>query len=154
MPEEKQPLSLSPPSSLEHHRQGGEGQEGDISLSSSIDAVLRFFKNVGISEDVPEGAQINDYLSHLIRSFLKVDRIERGRITCILTPSPPLLNYYGSLHGGVVACVAELIAIACARTVSAPENKELFLGELATSYLSTAGRNVSPSLPNLGSFYF
>lgn len=47
------------------------------------------------------------------------------------------------MHGGVVASVAEMVAVACARTVVGKE-KELFLGELSNSYLSAAPQNVSP----------
>lgn len=41
-----------------------------------------------------------------------------------------------------MAAIAELLSIACARTVVA-EDKELFLGELGMSYLSAAPKNVS-----------
>ena len=41
-----------------------------------------------------------------------------------------------------MAAIAELVSIACARTVVA-EDKELFLGELGMSYLSAAPKNVS-----------
>ena len=39
-----------------------------------------------------------------------------------------------------MAAIAELVSIACARTVVA-EDKELFLGELGMSYLSAAPKN-------------
>ena len=51
-------------------------------------------------------------------------------------------NAYGGLHGGAVAALAEMVSIACARTVVG-EDKDLFLGELSMSYLSAAPRNVS-----------
>lgn len=41
-----------------------------------------------------------------------------------------------------MAAVAEMIALACARTVVG-KDKELFLGDLSMSYLSTAPRGVS-----------
>ena len=41
-----------------------------------------------------------------------------------------------------MASIAEIVSIACARTVVA-ESKELFLGELSISYLSGAQTNVS-----------
>ena len=53
-----------------------------------------------------------------------------------------LQNFYGSLHGGAVAAVAEMVSIACVRTVVA-EDKEIFLGDLSISYLSAAPMNVS-----------
>lgn len=53
-----------------------------------------------------------------------------------------LQNFYGSMHGAAVAAVAEMVSIACARTMVG-EDKELFLGELSTSYLSAARTDVS-----------
>lgn len=53
-----------------------------------------------------------------------------------------LQNAFGTLHGGSVGSVVELLSIACARTVVA-EDKELFLGEINVSYLSGAPTNVS-----------
>ncbi|KAJ7951100.1 putative Acyl-CoA thioesterase [Quillaja saponaria] len=49
-------------------------------------------------------------------------------------------NFYKSLHGRALAAGAEIVSIACARTVVA-EEKELFLGELSMSYLSGAPTN-------------
>ncbi|KAJ4955960.1 hypothetical protein NE237_012743 [Protea cynaroides] len=37
----------------------------------------------------------------LLCRLLKVERIELGHVTCLLSIKPPVLNYYGSLHGGV-----------------------------------------------------
>ncbi|CAK9180043.1 unnamed protein product [Ilex paraguariensis] len=60
---------------------------------------------------------------------------------CIYTFSPYIfLNAYGGLHGGAVAAVAEMVSIACARTVVS-KDKDLFLGELSMSYLFAAPRN-------------
>lgn len=50
-----------------------------------------------------------------------------------------LQNYFGTLHGGALAAVAEAISVACARTVVA-ENKEIFLGEQS---MFSAPENVS-----------
>ncbi|KAL6004498.1 hypothetical protein ACLOJK_005051 [Asimina triloba] len=65
--------------------------------------------------------------------ILKVDRIERGRITCVFP------NAYNTLHGGMVASITEAMALGCARSVAG--DKDFFLGELAVSYLSAAGVN-------------
>lgn len=46
-------------------------------------------------------------------------------------------NIYGGMHGGAVAAVAEMVAIACARTVVG-KDKEIFLGDLSNTYLSVA----------------
>lgn len=51
-------------------------------------------------------------------------------------------NIYGGLHGGAVAAITERMSIACARTVVS-DDKELFLGELGISYLSSAPGDVS-----------
>jgi acyl-coenzyme A thioesterase 13 len=65
-----------------------------------------------------------------------------------------LQNFYGSLHGGFVAAdVAETVSIACARTVVA-EDKELSLGELSISYLSSAPMNVRFFFFSLGNYLF
>lgn len=52
-----------------------------------------------------------------------------------------LQNAYNTLHGGMVAAVAEAVGMACAR--AAAGDKEMFLGELSTAYLSAARLNVS-----------
>lgn len=52
-----------------------------------------------------------------------------------------LQNPYNTLHGGAVAAVAEAVALACARAVAG--DREFFLGESATSYLSAARVGVS-----------
>ena len=53
-------------------------------------------------------------------------------------------NTYNTLHGGAVAAVAEAVGMARA----AAGDKEMFLGELSTAYLSAALLDVrSTSLP-------
>ncbi|KAL5727578.1 hypothetical protein ACHQM5_000760 [Ranunculus cassubicifolius] len=107
--------------------------------SSYITKIHGFFENVGISANLPAKSTQKDAYSDLIRTYLKVSHIEPGRITCILTVKSPITNVYGSLHGGALAAVAELVAIACVKSVV--DNKDLFLGELATSYFSAALKN-------------
>ena len=51
-------------------------------------------------------------------------------------------NIFGALHGGAIAAVAEMVSIACARTVVV-EDKDIFLGELGITYLSSVPINVS-----------
>ena len=53
-----------------------------------------------------------------------------------------LQNFYASLHGGAVAAIAEMVSIACARTVVAEDNG-IFLGDMSISYLSAAPIHVS-----------
>ncbi|XP_075668161.1 uncharacterized protein LOC142638056 isoform X1 [Castanea sativa] len=96
---------------------------------------------MGINSDfVPDICKTKDFYSHLIHHIIKPDQVLRGRITCLLTVNPALSNIYGNFHGGAVAAVAEKVSYACARTVLA-ENKDIFLGELSISYLSSAPVN-------------
>ncbi|KAJ4727000.1 acyl-coenzyme A thioesterase 13-like [Melia azedarach] len=94
----------------------------------------------GVSGSIPEDYFSKDFYSNIISGNLKVDKIERGHVTCHLTVHPVIANYYDGLHGGAVAAIAERVAIACAKTVIA-EDKEIFLGELSISYLSAAPKN-------------
>ncbi|XP_022769708.1 uncharacterized protein LOC111313308 [Durio zibethinus] len=102
--------------------------------------VLHFFKNVGISDPNVENYSSKDFYSNLLCNHLKTDSVRRGHVTCFATVKPPIANYFGGLHGGAVAAIAERVAIATARTVVG-EDKEIFLGELGMSYLSAAPKN-------------
>ncbi|XP_059651462.1 uncharacterized protein LOC132299046 [Cornus florida] len=112
----------------------------DEDLSKYKSVVLGFFNNVGVTKHVPERYDSKHFYSNLIGGLLKVHRIERGRISCLLSVKPPVANFYGGLHGAAVAAVAEMVSIACARTVVG-KDKNLFLGELSISYLSAAPEN-------------
>ncbi|XP_057510774.1 uncharacterized protein LOC130793148 [Actinidia eriantha] len=112
----------------------------DLSLQI-LSIIDRFFTGVVVSGDVLETLNAEDFHSDLIRGLLvKVNLIRRGRISCLLSVKPAVTNIFGGFHGGAVASVAEMVSIACARTVVG-KDKELFLGELSTSYLSLAPRN-------------
>ncbi|KAF7844596.1 acyl-coenzyme A thioesterase 13-like [Senna tora] len=106
----------------------------------SASQTLAFFKSFRLNRSLPDISNTDDFYGAFIRGFLKVDRIQRGRITCTVSVRHPITNLFETMHGGGVAAVAELMAIACARTVVA-EDKELFLGELSISYLSGAPIN-------------
>nr|XP_023879164.1 uncharacterized protein LOC111991609 [Quercus suber] len=98
-------------------------------------------QGMGINSDsVPDICKTKDFYSHLIHHIIKPDQVLRGRITCLLTVKPALCNIYDNFHGGVVAAVAEKVSYACARTV-VTEDKDIFLGELSISYLSSAPVN-------------
>ncbi|XP_052169856.1 uncharacterized protein LOC127786476 isoform X2 [Diospyros lotus] len=112
----------------------GEGMN-----SEHVSATVRFFENCGPSATVPQQVEAIS-LSNFVRGLLKVDSIERGRLSCLVSVKPPSTNIYGGMHGGAVASVAERLSIACARTVVG-RDKELFLGELSISYLSAAPLN-------------
>ncbi|KAJ4827396.1 hypothetical protein Tsubulata_038694 [Turnera subulata] len=102
--------------------------------------VQRALASVGIYSSLSENQTSIDFYAHLLRSLLKADRLERGRLTCSFSAVPAILNYYGGVHGAAVAAVAERVTFACARTVVA-EDRELFLGELSVSYLFSARIN-------------
>ncbi|KAK7256686.1 hypothetical protein RIF29_30142 [Crotalaria pallida] len=115
------------------------------SFSNKIDPLhashtLDFFRKMGMAQPVPQSCNVTGSFSSLFRSFIKVDHIQRGRISCTVAVKPPTCNAYGTLHGGSVGSYAEILSIACARTIVA-ENKELFLGEISVSYLSAAPNN-------------
>ncbi|KAG6477855.1 acyl-coenzyme A thioesterase 13 [Zingiber officinale] len=102
-----------------------------------MDAKLRLFPQN--SHEIPGFAQKKGFYSDLHRSILKVDRVERGRVICSLTVDSAVANKYKTLHGGAVASVAEMVSLACAKTVAG--DKDFFLGELTTAYLSSASLN-------------
>ncbi|XWS46038.1 hypothetical protein CRYUN_Cryun14cG0030400 [Craigia yunnanensis] len=104
--------------------------------------VMGFLKDVGISDPNVENYSSKDCYSNLLCNHLKTDTVRRGHITCFATIKPPITNYFGGLHGGAVAAIAERVAIATARTVVGEDN-DIFLGELGISYLSAAPKNVS-----------
>ncbi|GAB4861815.1 hypothetical protein Ancab_037071 [Ancistrocladus abbreviatus] len=102
-----------------------------------VTLVTGFFANVSNCNDLPETSTSKDFFSDLLRSILKVDSITRGSVICSFSVIPAVANFYGGLHGGAVAAVAERVAVACARTIVG-EEEGLFLGELSMSYLSSA----------------
>ncbi|XP_017215190.1 uncharacterized protein LOC108193167 isoform X1 [Daucus carota subsp. sativus] len=112
-----------------------------MEVSAQIVSQLReYLERIGASDTVPLNCTRKDFFSNIVGGLLKVDHVERGHITLYLRVKAAVTNAYGGLHGGVVASVAEMVAVACARTVVGKE-KELFLGELSNSYLSAAPQN-------------
>ncbi|KAL7258874.1 hypothetical protein ACSBR1_004895 [Camellia fascicularis] len=105
-----------------------------------VERVDVFMKRLGASDTIAPEFETKDFFTDFMRGLLKVDRIDRGRVSCFVSVKPSATNFYGGLHGGAVASVAEMVSIACARTVVG-KDKELFLGELGISYLSAAPRN-------------
>ncbi|XP_027336567.1 acyl-coenzyme A thioesterase 13-like [Abrus precatorius] len=101
---------------------------------------LQFVDVMGAAIPVPHTCNTHAFFNGFIRSFIKVHLIQRGRISCSIVAKPPICNGYGTLHGGAVATLVEVLATACARTVVA-EDKELFLGEVSISYLSGTPEN-------------
>ncbi|KAL0339408.1 UNVERIFIED_CONTAM: hypothetical protein Sangu_1462900 [Sesamum angustifolium] len=101
-------------------------------------AVVLFFKHMGVLQTIKPQHNVKDSFSNLVGGVLKVVSVDRGKISCLVKVKAPLLLW--GMHGGSVAAVAERVATACARTVVG-EDKNLFLGELGISYLSSAPHN-------------
>ncbi|XP_060218799.1 uncharacterized protein LOC132645684 isoform X2 [Lycium barbarum] len=122
-----------------------ESKKTIISKDLSPDSISKlngFLKSMGVFNlTFPSQYDTKDSFSELTRGFLKVQHIHRGKISCIVSVKPPIMNFYGSLHGGAIGAVAARVATGCARTIVG-KDKELFLGELSISYLSGAPRNV------------
>ncbi|KAK7861491.1 hypothetical protein CFP56_011344 [Quercus suber] len=72
-----------------------------------ISTITGFFQNVGVSDtnSLPDYCNNKYFYSNIIRHALKPDQVLRGRLTCILTVTPALGNFYGSLHGGSLAAI-------------------------------------------------
>ncbi|XP_020673046.1 uncharacterized protein LOC110092727 isoform X2 [Dendrobium catenatum] len=122
------------PSPEDHHKQ------------PSTARTIGFFKTLGLFNNIPEASERKDFYSDIIRSLLKVDYIDRGRVFCtlkvnaavvVIQSDPSFFNIYNTLHGGAVASVAEMVGLACVQTVAG--DKEFFLGEFSTAYLAAAG---------------
>ncbi|KAL4363094.1 hypothetical protein GQ457_04G031890 [Hibiscus cannabinus] len=114
-----------------------ESEERSPPYASSV---MRFLERIGISDPEVENYSSKDFYSVLLCNHLKTHTLQRGHVTCFTTVKPPITNFFGGLHGGVVAAIAERVAVATARTVVG-EDKDIFLGELAMSYLSSATIN-------------
>lgn len=119
--------------------------ETPLKISKEVDPAhvsetLHFVKVMGAGVPVPSNCNTHGFFNAFLRSFIKVDQIQRGRISCTVIAKPPLCNGYRTLHGGAVGSLVEVLSTACARTVVA-EDKELFLGEMSISYLSATPEN-------------
>lgn len=113
---------------------------GEAMTAETIATVAKFFNDVGKPDLILPPADGKHFICDLIGGLLKPDRVERGHVSCLLRVLPAATNAYKGMHGAAVASVAEMISVACARTVVS-EDKELFLGELSMSYLSAAPIN-------------
>ncbi|GJT90915.1 hypothetical protein Tco_1077410 [Tanacetum coccineum] len=118
--------------------------------SETVAKVNGFIKSVGGGSIIPAKYDGEGLQTDVIRSLLKVQHIHRGLTLISKAPFDVLVslfssseislvsyNAYNTLHGGAVGSIAEIVAIACARTV-VNKDKELFLGELSVSYLAAA----------------
>ncbi|KAI5421616.1 uncharacterized protein LOC127075897 [Lathyrus oleraceus] len=105
-----------------------------------VSETLKFAKRMSIGAPFPENCNTDGFFDSFLRNFIKVDQIQPGRISCTVVAKPPLCNSYGTLHGGTVGSLVQVLATACARTVVA-DDKQLFLGEISISYLSATPAN-------------
>ncbi|WVZ63061.1 hypothetical protein U9M48_012731 [Paspalum notatum var. saurae] len=102
-------------------------------------AMRSFLRVLGAETRLPASADQPDAHSALVRAILSsvaVSTAPAPRVTCTITVSPAVTNPYNTLHGGLVAAVAEAVGMACAQT--AVGDKEMLLGELSTAYLAAA----------------
>ncbi|KAE8733339.1 Signal recognition particle receptor protein isoform 1 [Hibiscus syriacus] len=129
-----------PSSTFPASSDGATTTESDQRSPPHASRTIRFLESVGISDPEVENYSSNDFYSVLLCNHLKTHTVQRGHVTCVTTVKPPITNFFGGLHGSVVAAIAERVAIATARTVVG-EDKDIFLGELAISYLSSATIN-------------
>ncbi|XP_078440598.1 uncharacterized protein LOC144710652 isoform X2 [Wolffia australiana] len=102
------------------------------------DIVEAFLGHLGKSRELPGSSQEAQFSVKLIRSAMKLEAAERGRVIFSLIVLPQLTNLYNTLHGGAIGVIAEQVAQACVMTVS---NDEFFLGESNVSCLSASKIN-------------
>ncbi|KAH7849418.1 hypothetical protein Vadar_017521 [Vaccinium darrowii] len=64
--------------------------------SEVVSQITGFFDRRGISENIPHNYTIKDSHSDFIRGlFVKIDLVQRGRISCLLSVKPAVtVNYY------------------------------------------------------------
>ncbi|CAL9245560.1 unnamed protein product [Arabidopsis halleri] len=98
--------------------------------------VADFFKAISPDSSCNDFTSFDSF-SVLFQSNTRALSISRGRVSCSVIVTPGIANFFNGLHGGAVASIAERIAMACVKTVVS-EDKQLFLGELSMSYLSSA----------------
>ncbi|XP_014516103.1 uncharacterized protein LOC106773859 isoform X1 [Vigna radiata var. radiata] len=116
-----------------------------LKISKEVDpavasAALRFVDRMGASTAIPPKWEARGSYDPFFRNFFKILHIQPGRISISVHVKPPICNTFGTLHGGSVGTLTEILSTACARTV-VPEDKELFLGEISISYMSATPAN-------------
>uniref|UniRef100_J3MKL8 Thioesterase domain-containing protein n=1 Tax=Oryza brachyantha TaxID=4533 RepID=J3MKL8_ORYBR len=131
-------------------RRGGGGEERrKPSPAESREWTQRFFRGLGVDAPLPAAADRSDAYSALVRGVLSSATVSAAgppRVSCTLTISHAAINAYNTIHGGMVMGVAEAVGMACAR--AAVGDKEMFLGELSTAYLSAARLNIIKCIVN------
>lgn len=84
---------LVPKSQKEGEMEKPKDREIECSLNKEqeeqrIYAAMACLNLIGASRTIPNALEKKDSLGDLVRALLKVDRIERGRITCTFTVNP------------------------------------------------------------------
>jgi acyl-coenzyme A thioesterase 13 len=125
-------------------KEGNEG-EGPIDPMLSPDLIddsspeslgVNWLRVMGTDASLPSICQRNGFKENLILRHLKVDRVEPGLAIFILTVKSPITNRYRTFHGGAVATVASIAAMAAVKTISG--DKTFSLSEMCISYVSAA----------------
>ncbi|XP_068635855.1 uncharacterized protein [Aristolochia californica] len=104
-----------------------------------VSAAKGFFEKLEYQRCFPDLQAKKGAHSDLHCGLLKVDRVERGRVSFFFTVKAPFTNHFGTFQGGAGASIAEEVSATCLKTVAG--DKGFFLGELAVSYLSAAYLN-------------
>ncbi|KAF5768108.1 putative acyl-CoA hydrolase [Helianthus annuus] len=73
----------------------------------------------------------------LIKSGLKVDLVERGRVICSMKVPPRLLNADGLLHGGATAALVDVVGGVVIPTINNATSSGVSM-EINVSYLDSA----------------
>ena len=70
-------------------------ETSSVKISPEIDPkhvseTLLFVKLMGIGAPVPDNCNSDGFFDSFLRNFIKVDQIQRGRITCTVVAKPPI----------------------------------------------------------------
>ncbi|KAE8697565.1 Signal recognition particle receptor protein isoform 1 [Hibiscus syriacus] len=106
------------PASQVSSSDGATTTEPEERSTPHASSAIRFLESVGISDPEVENYSSKDFYSVLLCNHLKTHTVQRGHVTSFTTVKPPITNSFGGLHGGVVAAIAERVAIATARTAA------------------------------------
>lgn len=129
-------------------KKDGEG-EGPIDPMLSPDLIddssqeslgVKWLHVMGTDASLPSVCQSGGFKESLLLRHLKVDRVEPGLAIFTVTVKPPITNRYNTFHGGAVATVASIVAMAAVKTLSG--DKTFSLSEMCISYISAARINV------------
>lgn len=55
-----------------------------------VSETLLFVRVMGVGDPVPENCNTTGFFNSFLRNFIKVDQIQRGRISCTISAKPPI----------------------------------------------------------------